>query len=1024
MTPPKIDRTRSAWPGVVNRSAARSGWWLLQLLATWVLVVCNSAWAAVPQPMFPDYQLTTWTAKDGAPVDIWAIAQTADGWLWFGGPTGLHRFDGIRFKRVEIEPAGSNASQAISSLFATKTGQLLIGRFNGGVTILEGGRLNIYRDDAAIGSTVLALTQDLDGFIWAATRKGLARLEGGLWRRVADDWNFPEDRTEALLVDRLGTLWASTTRGVLRLVRGAGRFEPSGVQVGLFRELIEAPDGRAWVADGWNARVLPDQPLGGERDPAANSRSAFISLFDRRGRFWSIAEYDKDAEHLGSPPNGFESISADGKTMIEDRDGNIWMSTVGTEIHRLRRTAFLLPSSRRMASPGFGFAAGNDGVVWMTQFVGRYGAQKTDGVWKFNGALQQLAAPSSGSTIHRSADGTVWVGAKEGIFRLEGERFALAFQFPEPLRGAVVRGIAVDPDGELWVSLVGKGLVRRVGGTWAANGNLTGLPTAEPNVLSYDLTGKLWLGYGDGSVATVDRGNAKVVATADDLRVGAVFSINTDRRVLVAGERGLRLLRGDQLVAVTATGGDVFKSVTGIAQTAGGDVWVNAGAGAVRIPAGQLDGAIVNGAIEVSTELFDSSDGYPGSSAGALGTPLPTISLMPDGTLWLNGDGGIAHIDPTLLEHRASRPRAFVDGLTAEGQPVDLLAGSMLPKGTRNLQFDYTALDYTHPDRLRFRYRLIGYDKEWVEAGARRQGFYTNLGPGRYRFEVQAANESGLTGEAPALVEFEIPPTFIQTRTFVLLCALASMALLALLYQLRVRQITARERAKLQVRNGERERIARELHDTLLQSTQGLILRFQTQTQQIDPDNPVRADLEQTVRLANEVMAEGRDRVQDLRTGDDGSRELSESLAEVGKQLAAEYPVAFRTFIEGHVRGLRRDVKSEAYRIGREALLNAFRHAGAAVIEVQVAYEDRLLRMRVRDDGLGIAPETLAAGGVSSHWGLRGMKERAREIGASLEIWSRTDGGTEVELTIPARIAYEHARHRFNRLPTWPFTKA
>jgi signal transduction histidine kinase len=310
------------------------------------------------------------------------------------------------------------------------------------------------------------------------------------------------------------------------------------------------------------------------------------------------------------------------------------------------------------------------------------------------------------------------------------------------------------------------------------------------------------------------------------------------------------------------------------------------------------------------------------------------------------------------------------------------------------------------PQKIRFQYRLEGRDDAWQDAGTRRQAFYTDLPPGRYRFRVKASNSDGVWNDAGASLDFEIVPTFYQTAWFAALCVALFAAALYGFYLARLHQVANRVRERLAAKNTERERIARDLHDTLLQSTQGLILRFQAATNEIAEDSPTRQKLELALDRADEVLAEGRDRVLDLRVAAESLRDLPQAFASAGDELARGESVAFRILVEGRPRELVRRVNDEAYSIGREALINAFRHAQAQSIEVQLIYGDDEFSIRVRDDGVGIDTDAPQAGSRPGHWGLPGMRERAKQIDAKFAIWSRTGAGTEMELSVPAAVAY------------------
>ena len=381
------------------------------------------------------------------------------------------------------------------------------------------------------------------------------------------------------------------------------------------------------------------------------------------------------------------------------------------------------------------------------------------------------------------------------------------------------------------------------------------------------------------------------------------------------------------------------------------------------------------------------------------------MAVSGDGRIWLSAMGGIGWIDTSRVRQEPAPP-VFVQSVTAEGARLNADNASSLSMGVRNLQVDYTALSYSHPERLRFRYRLDGVDHDWVDAGARRQAFYTNLGPGRYRFTVNVTNESGVWTDSAASLNFQIPPTFVQTRTFMAMCVATVLAFLALLYQARVRQLTARERALAKSRLKERERIARELHDTLLQGTQALILKIHSAAKLSERGEPVHELLNEAIDRASGVMEDGRDRIQDLRLSHEVDGDLATSLTKAGEELSQSFSVRFKLAVEGRPRAVTSDVLQETYRVGREALLNAFRHANANSIEVQIIYGDEGLSLRVRDDGSGIEEKTVASGSLGGHWGLPGMRERAHQIGAELSVWTRPRAGTEIELRVPAAIAY------------------
>jgi signal transduction histidine kinase len=356
-----------------------------------------------------------------------------------------------------------------------------------------------------------------------------------------------------------------------------------------------------------------------------------------------------------------------------------------------------------------------------------------------------------------------------------------------------------------------------------------------------------------------------------------------------------------------------------------------------------------------------------------------------------------------------------VEQVVADRHSYAAIDGLRLPPRTRDLQIDYTAPSFAVPERITFRYRLEGKDVDWQEPGTRRQAFYSDLGPGAYRFRVIASNAEGIWSEQGASFQFTVAPAYYQTFWFRSVVAVFLMGLLWASYVLNMRRVTAGIADRMAARLAERERIARELHDTVLQATYGVILRFQAVAERMPPSDPTRLTIEDTLVRAEQVVTEGRKRVDGLRTHEDDGKALEEALAAIGKDVVAGAQAVVTVSSEGRPRALHTIVRDEVYWIAREAIVNALRSARAQRIEVDLSYRRTALSVRVRDDGGGIEPAVLDAGGSPGHWGIRGMKERASRIGAAFDIWTGAGAGTEVSLTIPAAVAYREQAARRER---------
>jgi signal transduction histidine kinase len=415
---------------------------------------------------------------------------------------------------------------------------------------------------------------------------------------------------------------------------------------------------------------------------------------------------------------------------------------------------------------------------------------------------------------------------------------------------------------------------------------------------------------------------------------------------------------------------------------------------------------------EIHRRLFNSDDGLEGYSFSS-GSDNP-LAFDNTGRLWIATNNGIYSIDPSKIGKNNIPPPVAISDIKAAGRQYAGYSDLTLPVGISNIQIDYVAASLVNSSRIRFMYRLVG--QEWVDAGTRREAIFTNLAPGEYRFQVIAANADGVWNRTGATLAFTIPPTFLQSRLFVFLCCAAGVLMAAILYWLRVRQLTARVRVRLEDRLRERERIARELHDTLLQSVQGLIYRFQNVADDIPRQHGAHTEMLEALDRADDVLAEGRERVHGLRSWNE-DRPLPAVLSEVAEKTFSEISPKVDVTTTGSARALAPDIAAELLRIAEEALLNCARHAHATNIDISVIYGARRLQIRVEDDGVGIPSEIAQAGRRAGHFGLIGMRERSAKIGAAYAIERRQGGGTAITISVPADIAYADRPSRFWKGP-------
>ncbi|WP_140848485.1 ATP-binding protein [Sphingomonas glacialis] len=521
--------------------------------------------------------------------------------------------------------------------------------------------------------------------------------------------------------------------------------------------------------------------------------------------------------------------------------------------------------------------------------------------------------------------------------------------------------------------------------------------------IATDATGAMFAG--DGSTLFRLKGNTLRKIDLARYALGDITNVvSNGQGFLVSTTRGLIRIQGDRIRTLDATRFPWTRGLREIVQTSRGETWLYGTAGVVRIASNLLNRAFDAPGQPVRTRLFDFRDGLFGSPQrrGFVGMQA---AVGGDGRIWFATSAGLAGIDPAAVYESAGAPPVSIRSLAAGARTFRDPSALILPPGTRSIRIAYAAASLSAPERVQFRYRLSGVDTDWVDPGTRRATNYTNLGPGKYQFQVIAGNEAGVWNRRGATLDFEIRPTFVQSVPFRILCGVLVVALLWLAYRVRIRAVSAQVRANMAVRHDERERIARELHDTLLQSVTGLILRFQHATISMPPDLPERKTLEAALDGAEDVIAQGRDRVRALRPPEiNGDAETL--LTEIVRTPQHGGPPFHSVTVYGEPRLLTPAAADEIAGIANEAVINIARHAAATKVDVTIQYRAEALVIRLRDDGIGFDPLVLRTGMRDGHFGLVGMRERARTLGAELIFDNAPAGGAEVTLVVPAPKAF------------------
>jgi len=996
---------------MVRRAARRTQTKVCATFLAW----CSCAFALNPSLDINQYAHTAWTVRDGFfKGSVTSIAQTPDGYLWLGTESGLLRFDGVRSVPWQ-PPAGEHLpSSNIRKLLAARDGRLWIGT-NEGLASWKDGKLAHYPE--LDGRAVLTVFEDREGTVWAGASAPTGRLcaiQSSNVRCYGDDGSFGVG-VISLYEDSGGNLWAGAASGLWRWKPGPPQRNPMPEPE--IYALIERGNSALLIAMRGGIRQLIDGKAEGYPLPGVRQQFTPNKLLrDRNGGLW-IGTSDRGLLHVHQGRTD-QFARSDGLSsnfiysFFEDREGNIWVAT-RDGLDRFRDFAVSTISVTQGLSNDLvtSVLAARDGSVWLGTPYGlnRWSDGQVTIYRKRTSGLPDDALES----LFQDDRGRIWVSTPSGVAYLENGRFIPVGGVPD----GVVRSIAGDSVGNLWISLQDQGLIRLRGSEverirWARLGRKAWADFLLPDPVQ----GGLWLGFREGGVEYFKDGQVRAsYLGADGLGKGVVDGLEMDRdgTLWAATEGGLSRVKNGRVATLTSKNGLPCDTVHWAMEDDDHSFWLYMACGLVRIARPELDAWATDPKRTIQVTVFDSSDGV--ESLSTTSGYSPRVAKSANGKLWFLSRDGINVIDPRHLPFNNLPPLVHIEQITADRKKHETSSNLRLPALTRDLEIDYTALSLVAPEKIRFRVKLEGRDPDWKDVGNERKAFYNDLPPRNYRFRVAASNNSGVWNEAGASFDFSIRPAYYQTTWFQASSAAAFFLMLWGLYRYRLHQIAQRFNTRMEARVDERTRIARELHDTLLQSFQALMIHFQAVDNLLPPGKGKDA-LEKVLDRADRALVEGRNAIQNIRSSTTVTNELSNAVTALGEELAGSHdgetgPATFRVSVEGTPRDLRPILRDDIYRIAREALQNAFRHAQASQIEADITYGDSLLRLRVRDDGKGIDPKHLQAG-RDGHWGLPGMRERAQQIGAQFEMWSEVGAGTEVELRIPGSIVYEKARGR------------
>jgi signal transduction histidine kinase len=999
-----------------------------------LLLICGRLDAAAPaQQALRQMDHTMWTARDGAPQAIRALAQDPDGTLWIGSENGLVNFDGQRFRLFESPPGDPPFPAApVESLLITRDRTIWVGFIQAGAARIRGGRVTVY--DHAEKETlfvVLNLCEAHDGSIWAvANNLRLIRFDrDGTWHL---DEQPLTTRIFGIFIDASNTLWVAQGGFLYRRPLDQRSYTRTNVPADVAIGFAQRPDGHIWVTDitevaGGRTQLIDQQgnlvsvlPLTAlPSDVVYTSDGSLIMPLRYQGvrRFSAEELSGKSRDHpqpdvltreLGLSSNATAAA-------LVDTHGNIWIGGA-RGLDRLRPLQLMPFEPTAGDNTRWMVCASKHGELWI--------ASSANLLYRVSRGVR-TPVPGVGDIHSLScADGDrAWFVDHNGVSVVASGTTIRVPPIAAVRQVTQLMRVSAASDHTLYTNAYGT--AANGGGIWRYKDRqwtrlpVEGNPPAAGLSLYIDSQDRLWTGYTEGRVF-MHAGERAQVFSSGVPGLGWVWALLETSRGFFAAGNGLAVLRDSQFVPLAFADRTFVRGVRGMVESRNGDLWLNTASGIAHLPLAELEAGLANPSYPMKAVLISEGDfAGAGQSRNSL---AETAARDADGYLWFATRNGVVSLDPEGSGTTTRLPIVTIRSITADRRALDDRA--RVAPGSRSLEIEYIGVNLTAPEKVTYRYRLEGFEQSWQEAGARTAAIYTRLPPGSYTFSVMASNGDGRWTDPVSSSSFTILPNFYQTRWFAAAVAATALLVLFAIHRVRVRQISRVLSARLDERVAERTRVARELHDTLLQSFHGVMFRFQAAANVL-PERPLDAKqrLETALKHGSQAIREGRDAVQGLRDSTVITNDLAVALRALAEELATseENGAGNRTAvidvaIQGTPQALRPIIRDDIYRIGSEALRNAFRHARARRIEMEIRYDARHFQLRVRDDGQGInarAPNAHRAG----HFGLPGMRERAEQIGGQVEVWSEAGMGTEVVLTIPGATVYASSR---TRRPFWP----
>jgi len=928
------------------------------------------------------------------------------------------RFEGTHFTSWNPPQGERLLDSRIISLVGARDGSLWIG---------TGYSLSHWKDGRLVNLTKLsgrieAMLQASDGSIWLVRTQAtdgmgpLCRIEDEKPRCFGQEGGIPFESGIHLAPGNAGELWVGGYSELCLWKPGSCRsyFAKEALRPETFASLRAIGAGRvgtAWAAIDSPGPVLQLQHFaGGKLTPMlfphvpVNSSDVTSLFVDRDDVLWIGTAHhgifrirNGEADHFGKE----DGLSSDAVgRFYQDAEGTIWVTTSeGIDNFRDLQTASYSMAEGLSAAAPNAVLATHDGSIWLVNFhaLDRLHNGKFSSIQAGKGLPGQNV-----TTFLEDHSGDIWVGVDDGLWIYSNRKFRPVRRRDGRALG-VVYSIVEDNVHNIWVR-AGHNLYRIEGST--VRDELTSQQISTSYILAANPRGGIFLGLVNGDLVELRNGQAKTIPSGEvgntsqirDLLVepdGSVWGTTLDE--VARWKNGIRR-------NLTTRNGLPCDGIFALVKDAKDSLWVDTRCGLIEIENAELENWWGHSDSSVKFRLFDILDGIqPG-----LTSLKPQTARSPDGRLWFVNGHLLQVIDPDHLRKNDIPPPVDIERIVADRKENSLLQKQLrLPALTRELEIDYTALSFVSPQKVRFRYKLEGQDPVWVEAGTRRQAFYNNLRPGSYTFRVIACNNDGLWNEQGTLLSFSVAPAWYQTASFRILAVILCLLGVWSAHRIRIRQVAKAMSARFDARLAERTRIAREFHDTFLQTVQGSKLLAEDALEDPGDSTRMRRAMEQLSNWLGQATQEGRAALNSLRSSATETNDLAEALRRATENGLTSKTVAVNFSVVGRARDMHPIVRDEIYRIGYEAIRNAYAHSRASKMEIEIRYA-RDLSVRVKDNGIGIDRDILDAG-KAGHFGLQGMRERASRIGGKLTLVSTPGSGTELILSVPGGIVYRNA---------------